>query len=188
MVADIAKKCGYKEIAFLDDDDSIQRCGCYPVLGKSNDAIFYDAEVIIAIGNAFIRQSVYEKLENMKKTIPTLIHPNAVIGENVKIGKGTVVAAGAIINPDTIIGNGCIINTCSSVDHDCEIGDFAHISVGAHLAGTVKIGLRTWIGIGAVINNNVEVINDCMVGAGAVVVKNIMEKGTYIGVPAKRLK
>ena len=95
--------------------------------------------------------------------------------------------AGAVINSDTKIGKGCIVNTGASVDHDGIVDDFVHISVGAHVAGTVRIGLKTWIGAGATVLNNLSICNNCMVGAGAVVIEDIDEKGTYIGVPAKRL-
>lgn len=92
------------------------------------------------------------------------------------------------MNPGAVIGKGCIINTCASVDHDCRVEDFVHVSVGAHVAGTVRIGERTWVGAGATVSNNVRICDDCMIGAGAVVVKDIMERGTYVGVPAERIK
>ena len=63
-----------------------------------------------------------------------------------------------------------------------------HISVGAHVAGNVTVGSRTWVGAGATISNNVCICEDCMIGAGAVVVKDLEEAGTYVGVPARRIK
>lgn len=44
---------------------------------------------------------------------------------------------------------------------------------------------NTWIGAGATVSNNITICNDVMIGAGAVVVKDIMEPGTYVGVPQK---
>ena len=35
------------------------------------------------------------------------------------------------------------------------------------------------------VSNNINIGDDITIGAGAVVVKNIEEKGTYVGVPAK---
>ena len=96
--------------------------------------------------------------------------------------------AGAVINPGTHIGKGCIINTCSSVDHDCIVGDYVHIAVGSHLCGTVIVGDGTWIGAGATVSNNVSICTNCIIGAGAVVVNDIKECGTYVGVPARRIK
>lgn len=180
VIADIAVRNGYREIVFLDDNKSVKECAGFPVIGKTEKASEIDGDKVVAIGNAVIR----EKIQSSLPTV-TLIHPNAVVGRNVKIGEGTVVMAGAVINSGAQIGKGCIVNTCSSIDHDCQIADFVHISVGAHVAGTCNIGERTWIGAGATVSNNITICGDCMIGAGAVVVKNITKAGTYIGVPAK---
>ena len=185
VVADIARRNGYKEIVFLDDDDNIHECGGYPVIGKSFEAGTIDADVIIGIGNAGVRKQMQESITDEK--LVTLIHPDAVIAEDVVIGAGSVVMAGAVINPGVGIGKGCIINTCSSVDHDCDVGDYVHIAVGSHLCGTVSVGDGTWIGAGAIVSNNVSICPNCMIGAGAVVIKEIKESGTYVGVPAKRV-
>lgn len=186
VIADIARKNGYKEIVFLDDDESIHECGGYSVIGKSSEVVTMDADVIVGIGNADIRKRIQESIPE-EKTV-TLIHPDAVVAEDVVIDAGTVVMAGAVINPGARIGRGCIINTCSSVDHDCVVGDYAHISVGCHLCGTVTVGDRTWIGAGATVSNNISICSDCMIGAGAVVVKEIKEPGTYVGSPVRKIK
>lgn len=186
VVADIAKKNGYQEIAFLDDNENLRVCGKYTILGRTNLASNYnDFDFFISIGDAKIRQRLQEQLESANLTLVSLIHPDVTISDDVEIGKGTVIMAGVVINSGAKIGSGCIINTCSSVDHDCIIEDFVHISVGAHVAGSVCIGKRSWIGAGATVINNIEITSDCMIGAGAVVVKNIESKGMYIGVPAK---
>ena len=186
VVADIARKNGYSEIVFLDDDERIHECGGYSVIGKSSEAGTIDADIIVGIGNAGIRKRIQESILDEKLVI--LIHPDAVVAEDVMIGSGTVVMAGAVINPGARIGKGCIINTCSSVDHDCKVGDYVHIAVGSHLCGTVSVGDGTWIGAGATVSNNVSICSDCMIGAGAVIVKNIDSAGTYMGVPARRIR
>lgn len=185
VVADIAKKNGYEQICFLDDDERLKQCGGYPVMGTSGAFANCDGDVIVAIGNPEIREQLLAHIARAGKYIPVLIHPHASIGENVEIGSGTVVVAGAVINPGARIGKGCIINTGASVDHDCEVGDYVHVSVGAHVAGTVKIGQRTWIGAGATVVNNVDICADCMIGAGAVVIRSIEKPGTFVGVPAR---
>lgn len=187
VVADIADKLGYDPIVFLDDDESVKQCGDYPVVGKSTDAESLRCNVFVAVGNIKIRRRIQKMLENAGVPIPTLIHPNAVVAKDVKIGKGTVIMAGAVINPGSVLGEGCIINTCASVDHDCNVGDYVHVAVGAHLCGTVEIGEDTWVGAGALISNNRYVCPDCMIGAGAVVVRNIRDAATYVGVPAKKM-
>lgn len=186
VIADIAVRNGYEDIVFLDDDESVKECGGYLVIGKSTEAGKIDTDVIVGIGNADVRKRIQESIPNEK--LVTLIHPDTVVAEDVVIGKGTVVMAGAVINPGVRIGKGCIINTCSSVDHDCVVGDYVHIAVGSHLCGTVSVGSGTWIGAGATVSNNISICPDCMIGAGAVVVKNIVEAGRYVGLPAKKIK
>lgn len=184
VIADIAVRNGYTDIVFLDDDERLTECAGFPVIGKIREVNSFDGDKIVAIGNAKIREHFQTPLYD----IVTLIHPDSVVSRRVSIGIGTVVMAGAVINSDAVIGEGCIINTGSSVDHDCKIDSYAHISVGAHVAGTCTIGKRTWIGAGATVSNNINICSDCMIGAGAVVIKDVEETGTYIGVPAKRVK
>lgn len=184
VVADIAKKCGYEDIAFLDNNPNISFCSGYPILGQDNLANQTEGDLFVAIGNGQIRRKLMDR--ESAKTFPSLIHPSAVVADDVEIGDGSVIMAGAVINPGARIGKGVIINTCASVDHDCIVSDYAHVSVGAHLAGTVQIGEGTCIGAGATVINNVSICGGCVIGAGATVVKNIETPGTYIGVPAKR--
>ena len=188
VVADIAKKNGYDEIKFLDDNYKEKENFIYEVVGPTSDISKYkDYDAFVAIGmNNELRGKLIKKFEEEGLNIPTLVHPFTSIDETATIGKGTVVMAGAVINSSAKIGKGCIINTGSSVDHDNVIGDFVHISVGTHLAGTVKVGEYTFVGAGSTIINNINVTKDCMIGGGATVVKDIEESGTYIGVPARR--
>lgn len=184
VIADIAVKCGYQDIVFLDDNEKVKECAGFPVIGKVSDAVTMNDDKIVAIGNAEIRQKIQNQLSNLV----TLIHPSAVVSRRVKIGEGTVIMAGAVINSDVVIGKGCIINTGASVDHDCKIGDFVHVSVGAHVAGTASIGRNTWVGAGATVSNNVSICDHCMIGAGAVVVNDVVNSGTYVGVPVRKIK
>lgn len=189
VILDILIKNKINIVGFLDDNLKKETIiNGYPVLGKICNCLDFDdnTSFVIAIGNNQIRKKIatlYNKLE-----WATVIHPTAVIGNYVNIGKGTVVMANSVINSNSKIGNHCIINTGSIVEHDNFIEDFVHISPGALLGGTVHIGSLTHIGIGSVIKNNVFIAQDIIVGAGTVVVKDLKERSTYIGVPARRLK
>lgn len=187
VIADIAKLNGYEDIVFLDDNSEKTEFGLYPIVGTTQNIEKYsNAHFIVGIGNNKVRRKLTSLLLEKQYDVTTLIHPSAVIDETVQIGQGTVVMANVVINADTTIGQGCIINTASSVDHDCCIQDYVHVCPGAHIAGTVHIGDNTWIGIGSSIINNIHIVNDCMLGAGCVVVKDLLESGTYIGVPTRR--
>lgn len=190
VVADIAMKMNkWQRIAFLDDNETIKLSLGIEVVGKLDEAfnLLEEYDIIVGVGNNATRKKLQEKLEAKGASISTLIHPNAVVGDQVEIASGTAVMAGVVINCGTRIGKGCIINTGATIDHDNVIGDYVHISPGANIAGTVKIGKGTWVGIGSVVSNNVNITSGCKVGAGAVVVKDITDTGIYVGIPARRV-
>lgn len=186
VVAGIAELCGYDEIEFLDDNESLTRCGKWIVRGKTALAQETENDLFVAIGDPITRERIVGSLKN--KRFATLVHPSAVIGIGVTLGEGTVVMPGTVINSDAALGVHCIVNTCASVDHDCRIGNYVHVAVGAHVCGIVTLGDRIWVGAGATVINNLSICSNCMIGAGATVVKTIALPGTYVGLPAVRIK
>jgi sugar O-acyltransferase (sialic acid O-acetyltransferase NeuD family) len=190
VVADIALKMRkWKNIAFLDDNQTLKEVMDLPVIGNTKDFYKYtdDSDFFIAIGNNYVRETYYNKLIAKEANFATLIHPNAIMGDRVEIGDATVIMAGTVINTHAKIGKGCIINTGAIIDHDSEIEKFVHISSGANIAGNVRIGKNTWIGIGSTISNNLSIAGGCKIGAGAVVIRDIFEPGTYVGVPVRKI-
>lgn len=189
VIADIIVNSGNKVVGFLDDSDDIQGKSIvgFPVLGKIADYVNYkDCEFVIAIGNPYIREKIAKELP-VKWHIA--IHPKAIISSlDVEIAEGTVIMANAVVNPSVKIGKHCIVNTGAIVEHDNVLDDYVHISPNAILAGTVTVGELTHIGVGACVKNNVSIIANCTIGAGAAVVNDITESGTYVGVPARRIK
>ena len=186
VVADIVEKTGNIVHGFLDDNASGEVFG-YNILGKVSDYSDYasDCEFVIAIGNNLLRETIANRLNAVQ--LFTAIHPTACMAKDVIIGQGTVVMANAVINSTAKIGCNCIINTGAIVEHDNFIGDYAHLSPKVALGGTVNIGKSTHIGIGATVRNNVTIADNCIVGAGAVVVNDILDCGTYVGIPARKI-
>lgn len=193
VVAEIAFLCGYENVVFLDSNEELigTEIGNKHVLvgGTPSDIDRFDGDVFVAIGDSDIRRTLTDfYLMKKNRNIITLIHPAAIVSEGSIIEDGVVVMPGAVINTGATIQNGSIINTSCSIDHDCHIGSYSHIAPGAHLCGGVKMQHDCWIGAGATIINNVNLVNNVNIGAGAVVLKSIIESGTYIGVPAKKVK
>lgn len=191
VVADVAIKMNqWQEIVFIDNNESLTQSLGLDVVGTTDDAFKYklEADFFVAVGKNQVRKKIQEKLISGGCNVVSLIHPQAIIGLDVQIGIGTVVMAGVVINSSSRIGVGCIINTSSSIDHDNNIGNYVHISPGVRTAGTVEIGDLTWLGIGSAVSNNLNISSECIVGASSLVNKSIIEPGTYIGIPVKRVK
>ena len=185
---DCVHASGGEVVGILDDGlkigDSVLGI---PVLGKIEDCEKYrDHAFLVAIGDNGIRTRIVESMEGVKWY--TAIHPAAEISRYAKVGPGTVVMANAVINSCAVVGKHCIINTGAVVEHDNLLEDFVHLSPRVALGGGVHIEKGTHVGIGAVVRDNQTICGGCVIGAGAVVVKNITEPGTYVGVPARRLK
>ena len=189
VVADIVRRSGDTLLGFLDDNEALpSEIAGIPALGKVADYARYpEASFVVGIGNSAIREKIARQLDGVRWY--TAIHPSAVISAlDTKIGVGSVIMANAVINPSAYIGEHSIVNTAAVVEHDNHIGSFAHISVGVRLGGTVSVGSHTWVGIGAAVSNNVSICDHCTIGAGAVIIHNIKESGTYVGVPARKIK
>ena len=186
VCAEAASLSGYNEIAFLDD----KKVSGLPVVGTTNNIDRFIGEYcfFVAIGNNSLRKKISKTVKERGGELTSIIHPFSSVSKSAEIGEGTVIMSGAVINSGAKIGRGVIVNTCSSADHDCKLKDFCHIGVGAHLAGTVEIGEASFIGAGSAVINNITIGDGVTVGAGAAVVHNLTEAGTYVGVPARKIK
>ena len=162
-----------------------------PVLG--GDEVIYDfaateVELVNGIGSVStesFRKQVYEKLKSERYTFSTLVHPSAVIAENVILGEGTVVMAGSIIQAGSKIGDNVILNTGCLIDHDCIINDHVHIAPRTTISGGVQIGAGSFIGIGTSISQGIRIGTNTLVGAGSVVIQDLGDNMKAFGNPAK---
>ena len=191
VVAEAARESDqWQDIAFLDDDESIEVILDFPVAGKIDklDALVSkDSELVVAIGNNRRRLELSREIIERGLRLATVIHPGATISRSATIGAGTVVFAGAIVNARAKIGRACIINTGATIDHDCVLEDGVHVSPGANLAGSVRVEECAWIGIGSSVRETVTIGRDSVIGAGSAVVSDIPGAVTAGGVPARAL-
>lgn len=109
----------------------------------------------------------------------------AYVSPTVTMGYGNYIGPHTRILSDTIIGNFNIINDGATITHDNFIGNYNHIAPSASLGGRVKIGDCNLIGTNATLNPDVYLCNEIIIGSGSVVLRDIFEKGTYVGVPCK---
>ena len=185
VIIDIIHSLGtYNIIGIYDDIKKGQFCN-YNIIGNSSQLDPTIKNYVITIGNGKIRKQIYEI--NKHLTWVTLIHPSAIVSQNVTVDIGSVVCAGCIIQPDVKIGKHCIINTGCSIDHECQIYDFSSISPRATLCGQVNIGESCFIGANCTIIQCINVANNVVVGAGSVIIKNISEYSTVIGNPGRHI-
>ena len=80
------------------------------------------------------------------------------------------------------------VNRQSSIGHDTRISDFNNIGPGCRIAGRCQIGSKNYFGIGSILIDALKIKDEITIGAGGVVIENLLLPGTYVGVPAKKIK
>ncbi|MBR9832186.1 acetyltransferase [bacterium] len=144
-----------------------------------------DAKVIISKGTIADKVELTEQFKK-RILIDNIIHPKALI-EAVQVGNSNQVSPMVYVSNTSSIGSHNVIYTGTVIEHESSIGDFNIVTVNVSICGRVTIGNRCYFGAGSSILPNVSICDDVIIGAGAVVTRDITEKGTYVGVPAKRL-
>jgi len=144
--------------------------------------------VVIAIGNAKVRKTIYNKIKNNENlAFPNLIDPSAIIGE-IDLGKGNIICAGTIATVNIKINDFNIINLDCTIGHDDILEDFITVYPSVNISGNTNIKELVEIGTGTQIIQGKNICSNVIIGAGAVVVKDIIEAGTYVGIPVKKIE
>lgn len=179
-------------LGYIDDGVEVgTEVDGYQVLGNS-DYLFHIKEplsAVCAIGNVFTRKKVVDKVsKNCKLRFPSLIDPSVMKSERIEWGQGNIVCASNILTADIQIGDFNIINLACTVGHDVKMASYVTVYPGVNISGCVTIGEFCEIGTGSQIIQGKRIGSEVIVGAGSVVVRDALERGTYVGVPAKRIE
>ena len=137
------------------------------------------------------------EVDHYSKT-KSIIHPNAVIEDDVEIGEGCTIEANAFIGKGSVFGAGCYIGASTYIGHGCVLGEgsaiepnvkisYAIIGKSAQISSGVVIG-STGFGIGDYGDGNVAIphlgrviIGDyCHIGANTVIDRGFIDD-TVIG-------
>jgi len=180
-------------LGFMDDNEDIQGSviNGYKVLGKSENAADYpDAYFVCAVGSSRVREKIITRLREVNPGIRfgTLIDPTVEMSDLVSVGEGSIICAHTIITVNISIGCHVIINLDCTVGHDTVIKDFVTLYPSVNVSGITNIGRGVELGTGMQIIQGKTVGDYSIIGAGAVVVKDIPEKCTAVGSPAKPIK
>ena len=107
------------------------------------------------------------------------------IGDNVEIGSQTSIVRGTL--SDTIIESNVKIDNLVHIAHNVHIKDGALVVACSEVSGSVVIGKNAWIAPNACIMEKVVIGDNAVVGLGAVVIRDVPDRTTVAGNPAKPL-
>jgi sugar O-acyltransferase (sialic acid O-acetyltransferase NeuD family) len=170
-------------VTFFVDDDYVQE-GTLPISSFIPEIY----KLIVAVSDPEEREKIINRLPNKTKYF-TFIHPTTIImSKDVLIGEGSFIGANSILTTNIQIGKHAILNRGNQIGHDTIIGDFFSAMPGAIVSGNVSIGDRVYFGTNSTVIEKKKISNDVIIGANGVVVSNLIEPGTYVGVPVKKIK
>lgn len=176
---------------FLDDKtDALAGYLNYPPILDSVEAykVQKDDVFICALGDVIYKRKYVKKILDKGGKFISLVHPTAILGNNVKIGIGCIVGAYANLSSDTQIGDFVSFSIKAGMGHDSCIGDYTHIGGLTNISGYVKIGENVTIHPCCNIIPHKKIGDNAVIGTGSVVLNNVKDGITVFGNPAKKVE
>jgi sugar O-acyltransferase (sialic acid O-acetyltransferase NeuD family) len=183
--------CGraWQLAGFLDDNPEALKpfglfASVFPLSGHKPAA---DQVHLVGLGMPALKEKLVAPLVSAGADFLTFVHPSALIGARVTLGRGVVVCPGAILSADIDVGEFAMVNLNSTVGHDARLGPWSSVSAQCDITGHVRVADRVFLGSRASIIPGKTVGSRSIVGAGAVVVTDVPAGVTVVGNPARIL-
>ncbi|MGZ0656166.1 acetyltransferase [Coraliomargarita sp. W4R53] len=179
----------YRLRGFIDDtatalDDT--PIDCQVVASFSDLPDFSNSVFVCGIGNVELKRALCEPMLANGAEFVTLVHPTALIGRNVELGRGVVICPRVTLTCDIEVRDMTMINCHSSAGHDVVIQEWVTVSAHCDLTGGTQVGEGAFLGSGVRVIPNKHIGAHATVGAGSVVIRHVAEGARVFGNPARK--
>ena len=153
---------------------------------------------IVSIKNSIIGNNVHIKdgckigvkgfgfIPIKEKNIRTPHIGKVILKENVELGSNCTIDRGSI--SDTVIGKNTFLDNQIHVAHNVKIGENCMLAAQVGIAGSAILGNNVMVGGQTGISGHITIGNDVKIVGASGVTKNIPDKLTVMGYPAKPIK
>jgi sugar O-acyltransferase (sialic acid O-acetyltransferase NeuD family) len=179
-------------VGVLDDDPSaanLERLAAREVSYLGGIARWIEtgepAQYLLAVGNPVVRRKLVTYFDAAGRVSAGVVHPQAVIGSEVRIGRGTIICAGVQVSTNVALGDFVHLNPNATVGHDTTLGAYVSVNPAAVISGECRIEPEVLVGAGCVILAGLRVRTKSIVGAAACVVRDVSRATVVKGVPAR---
>lgn len=180
-------------VGFLNDNE--KKVGDYDVLGgiKNKDwkKLPEDYFFMYALSNvkqAYTRHELLKELDIPLDRYTSIVHPTAVVSDQVSLGKGVVIMPQAVVGPGVRLGNHSQLFAQGFIGHDTITGEMVFLAANSHTGGRVVIEDGAHIGIMSTSIDSVKIGEFSIIGAGAVVIRDVPKYTIVVGNPAKVIR
>lgn len=191
---DLAKRINevtqqWEAISFIDDvllEKEVYGASIYKFEDVINSSGEY--EVAIANGEPFVRKTIYDRLNNNRVKMATLLDSSAIVSKSATIGDGVTIPAFCFVSSLAKIENNVTLNAGTMIGHEAVISENCVISSAVNVAGNCFIGKNTYIGMGCQIKQGTRIGEGAIIGMGSVVHNDIPDGVIALGNPARPMK
>lgn len=141
----------------------------------------------VSIGNNGYRNTISNKILSAGGILETLIHPSAVIENNVDIDVWCRIWAKTYINSYSSIGQWCIINNGVIIEHHNTIGKYCHLAPWTITWWFVSIDEQVFLWLWSIVNDRVHIAQWVYAWSGTVINKNVIKESKIVWVPYRYL-
>ena len=189
---DALEACGTPPECVFDDNQALWGTSFmgYKVAGGRDALVAWPRDglgVVVAIARPDVRSAITRELLAAGLRLVGLRHPSASISRHALVADSAHVMHGAVVSPCAQVAEHALVDMSAFIGHDAVVGAFVHVAPGALMGGGVEVGEGALVGLGARIAPARKVGAWATVGAGAVVVRDVRDKATVFGVPAREV-
>lgn len=194
---DVIEKQGkYEIIGIIDSQKTIGTfINGYQIIGRMEDlpkliTKYNIKKGFIAIGDNWVRNILSREIYSYDPDFEFInaIHPTAVFGKNIRLGKGILIGAQTFISSSCVIGNFCLIHHKVLLGLHNQLGNYSSISLGSLTGGKVTIGENSAITICATIQDRLNIGSNSVIGSGSLVLNDLPDNVVAYGRPAKCIR
>lgn len=194
---DLAEACGYTIVGLYHYND--ERTGeidhGFKILGSFQDLynkkILKGMNFLLTMGDNKIRNYIYNRIIELGGSVPTLIHPTAVISRFASISeKGVYISPFTYVQADSVVKENTILLSHVNISHSSTIGANCFIAGGAIIGAYTTMEDFVFVGQSALsISAKVKVIGQgAYIGARSLITNDVPPYVIMKGTPAKIIR
>lgn len=194
---DLAMACGYS-IAGLYHYNS-ERTGeldhGYKILGSFDDLYalgdLTGQNYLLTMGDNKVRTEVSNRIISLGGSVPSLIHPTAVISKYAQINEiGVYISPFSYVQADSSIGSNTVVLSHVNISHTTHIGNSCFIAGGATIGAYTDMEDFVFVGQGAlsISAKTKKIGHHAFIGARSLLTRDVPSGVIIAGSPARILR